>query len=832
MRCTRVPALVAVAAFGALLLVSSTASADSGTLSAQYQAYSATSGGPDPYASSNPQDVHVDGYGGQPEVTGYVKLNLDSLPSASNIDGLTLSLTPNASQTDNVNASAASIEACLLTQPLTSSGYQATPLTADCTLPHAAGEPQPNGDWHFELAPLAQYWQKNQNDGLALIATAAPVQAGVPVAPTAWSIGFDHTKTTAAVDYSSGTSASVVALAPSQGGGSQALFNPAPAPALVPPAALPTEPAPTAAAAATPRPTASAAPAVSGGAPASPAGPHVNQQWVWLTAGLAGAVLLMLLLGASQQVLRTGRVSVGAFGAALSHSRSQLAAPVATLALASVFALGFSGQANALGASGAGARGGGGSATAGGMGTGVGATPGSSTPGATAPGSTALPGGRPSGATSAAGGAGTAANGNTNGGNNGPGVTATTVRVGFVYITNSQAANQAFGFQVASTGNEQSEEQALVDYVNKHGGIGGRQVVPVFVAVDFSKAESDPTVFEEVCHSLTEDYHVFAVVDGSGPPDATNADACYAQHGTINFDGGFGEADLAFLRQASPYIWADESVALDRGMRWEVSGLQSRGFFAGATNKLGVIVADDSVNDRVYNQVTLPALQSAGVSQPLEFKVPHDTLSDLANTMKQAVVQFQAKGITNVIFQGGGGYGGGSYAVLFMVDSESQHYNPRYGLSSSDGPVGLVANVPQDQFQNALAVGVAPALDTDDQHYLPWPSTANEKTCASLQAAAGNSFTSREGAMAIIAYCDNVFDLQQGAQGLTTLNAQLWADHLMQLGAGVFNDSMYRPDIGPDHWDAAGGYRLLHAVLNCEGSNACFVYDNATVYSS
>ena len=824
MRRGHIPLVAAVAAFGYLLVVASTVSADTGQVSAQFQGYSAASGGQDPYANSNPQDVHVDGYGGQPVVTGYVLLNLDSLPEGASIDGLTLSLTPNSSQTDNVSPSTATIDACLLTQPLTSNGYQATAPADDCSLPHAAGELQPNGDWHFDIAPLAQYWQKNGNDGLALVATSPPAAAGVTVAPTAWSIGFDHTKTIASVDYSPGSAGG--AFGATSPGGAQPLPSLAPAPAAAVPAALPPAATPSAAAAATPKPSATAAPAAGGGnaeqTPAAPSGPHVNQQWIWLTAALGGAALLLLVVGASQQVLRSGRFELGAVGAALSRSRSQLATPVATLAVASVFALGFTGQAaSALGTGGGGFAGGGTSAT---LGTGAGSTPGA-TPGAGAPGSTATPGGGQ--ALSTAGGA-TAANGNTNGGNNGPGVTATTVRIGFVYQTNSQAANQAFGFNVANTGNQQAEEQALVDYVNKHGGLGGRQIQPVYAAFDVAKAESDPNVNVEICHTLTEDYHVFAVVAGGGPPDA---DACYAQHGTINFDAGYSPPDLSFLRSTSPYIWADESPALDRSMRWEVAGLASRGYFSGLAPKtLGVIVAQDAVNSRVYQDVTLPALQAAGVSQPFEYPVPYDTVSNLANSMKQAVVQFQARGITNVIFQGGGSGGGGSFAILFMVDAESQHYNPRYGLSSGDAPVALAANIPQDQFKNALAVGELAVLDTDDQHYLPWPSTPDEKTCASLEAAAGNTFTSREGALAALTYCENVFELQQGAQGLTTLNAQLWADHVMQLGAGVFNDTMYRPYVGPDHWDAAGGYRLLHAVLNCEGSNACFEYDNGNVY--
>ena len=98
-----------------------------------------------------------------------------------------------------------------------------------------------------------------------------------------------------------------------------------------------------------------------------------------------------------------------------------------------------------------------------------------------------------------------------------------------------------------------------------------------------------------------------------------------------------------------------------------------------------------------------------------------------------------------------------------MVDAESQHYNPRYGLSTDDGPVALAQNVPQDQLQNALAVGIIPGADTDDQHYGQWPYTPNEKQCAAIQAAGGNSFSSREGALVIIALCDTVFELQGGS---------------------------------------------------------------------
>jgi hypothetical protein len=302
----------------------------------------------------------------------------------------------------------------------------------------------------------------------------------------------------------------------------------------------------------------------------------------------------------------------------------------------------------------------------------------------------------------------------------------------------------------------------------------------------------------------------------------------------MNFDSSiYSGVDQGFLRQASPYIWFPEDATVDRAMRWEIAGLQGRGFFSGgATYRLGIVVADDPENRKIYSQVTLPALQSAGVKNPDPFYVPHDTLSDIANTMKQAVIHFQTDSDTNVMFQGGNQYGGGSYAILFMANAESQHYTPRYGLSSEDAPLALAQNIPEDQLKDALSVGWFPGVDTDEQHYEPYPYTAAEKQCAGIMSASGNGSSTRENNAGLV-YCDTMFQIQQAAAPLAgqPLNAQLWADQAMRLGSSLFTATDYRAYYGPGRWDAAGGYRLLHAVQNCEGSSACFEYDNANVYS-
>ena len=820
---------------GAFVTISSVAFADAGQVSPTYQGYSAPSGGQDPYQDSNPQDIHVAGFGGQPEVDGEVVLNLDSLPLGSTIEGMTLQVTPNASTTDNVNAGGAAIEACPLDHPITSNGYQSTQPTFDCNGAHAAGEPQPDGRWFFDVTSLAQTWLKSSNTGLALVAYAPPNDTGQAVSPSAWSVGFDHTKTVASVDYTPGATFSVSVPAASGGGATTTVYPAAPVHA-VPPV---TAPSSAATPAATPGASPSRAPSVTSpgvGTLSPPATAH--NQWLWFGIGLFAAAALLVIVGAGQQVLRGAPAGAASrMVAALQSSRSQFATPLAVLTLAGVCALGFTGQT--LGASTAAGAGGGVAAnsSAGGGGSAAGGgVAGSAGPGASAQAGTGGGATGPGGVAGGGGGGGGAATGNDNG-QDGPGVTHTTVRIGFIYTTNQNAANSAFGANVAPIGNTQSEEQALVAYVNSHGGIAGRQIQPVYVAFDNAQAESDPTINEEICKELTEDYHVWAVVGGAGPPDDQQANQCYAAHGTINFDGEASEFGSSWLRSAAPYVWYVNASALDRTMRWEVSGLGSRGFFSGSP-ELGVVVADDSTNRSIFSSVTMPALQGAGESSAKvdPYYVQYASLDQAANQMKQAVISFQANQVTNVMFQGGGADGIGSFALLFMLSAQSQSYFPRYGLSSDDGPSALVTSIPQQQFTNALSIGIEPGVDTDDAHYHQYPYGPDQTKCNSIESAAGNPSSGQQAALAVNTFCDIMFDLQQAAQPLTggALNAQLWADQVMKT-SNLFDASLYSRTYGAGKWDGAGGYRELHAVENCEtGSNgqqeACFEYDNGTLY--
>ena len=122
----------------------------------------------------------------------------------------------------------------------------------------------------------------------------------------------------------------------------------------------------------------------------------------------------------------------------------------------------------------------------------------------------------------------------------GPGVTATTIRVGIIHSDNANAANEAYG--VKGTGESLDPKRLfriVFDDLNAHGGIAGRRVVPVFANVDGNTAFESS--MQSVCSAFTEDTQVFAVLAGYFVNDTLRD--CLDRHGVVLLDAGESIAD-------------------------------------------------------------------------------------------------------------------------------------------------------------------------------------------------------------------------------------------------------------------------------------------------
>jgi len=99
-----------------------------------------------------------------------------------------------------------------------------------------------------------------------------------------------------------------------------------------------------------------------------------------------------------------------------------------------------------------------------------------------------------------------------------PGVSKTTIKVGIPYV-DLAAVDKQFGLHI-DQGSYPDAYAALFANLNAHGGINGRKVVPVMVAVNPTGTAAAATA----CTQLTQDEPVFVALDPLSPE-------CYLEHG-------------------------------------------------------------------------------------------------------------------------------------------------------------------------------------------------------------------------------------------------------------------------------------------------------------
>lgn len=282
-----------------------------------------------------------------------------------------------------------------------------------------------------------------------------------------------------------------------------------------------------------------------------------------------------------------------------------------------------------------------------------------------------------------------------------PGVTADSIKLGLVYPDLSKVKQ----FINVDHGDYQATFQALVDKINKDGGINGRKIVPVYGAVDVLS----PAGAQETCVHLTQDEKVFAVV-GSLNGDEAN---CYVRTNRTAVIGGGTDATAYAAAQAPWFSDTGDAGELTDGLRLFADDL--------AGKKVGVVtyIRDEpGLNDTV-----LPGLRDIGVT-PVERGVLDAPLTDPAAVAQQTNVfiqKFQSAGVDTVVVYGG-------ISTEFPSQLEKTDYRPRlfFGdLFSAQAYSGAAGEHDFSTLDGAAALGVG----TD------FAEPANQECVRTVQAA-------------------------------------------------------------------------------------------------
>ncbi|OHV43486.1 ABC transporter substrate-binding protein [Pseudofrankia sp. BMG5.36] len=237
------------------------------------------------------------------------------------------------------------------------------------------------------------------------------------------------------------------------------------------------------------------------------------------------------------------------------------------------------------------------------------------------------------------------------------GVTADSIKIGFVYPDLSKVKQ----FLDVDHGDYQAVFTALVDKVNKDGGIDGRKIVPVFGAVNVIS----PTGAQETCVKLTEDEKVFAVLGSLNAEDVN----CYVRtHKTLVVGG-----DLTAERYAKAQApWISDL----RGGDELGQGLQlfiDKGDLTG--KKLAIVAYRD--DQPTLDKVVLPTLRAKNIPVT-ETGVLDADLTDPAAVSSQLNVfiqKFQSAGVNTVLLVGGS-------QARFPAELHKTSYRPRLLFAS------------------------------------------------------------------------------------------------------------------------------------------------------
>ncbi|MEX0875803.1 MAG: ABC transporter substrate-binding protein [Actinomycetota bacterium] len=390
----------------------------------------------------------------------------------------------------------------------------------------------------------------------------------------------------------------------------------------------------------------------------------------------------------------------------------------------------------------------------------------------------------------------------------GQGVTDKEIQIGIVDQGNIQAAfGNYFGFDTGPAYTDRQKGEALVKWVNDHGGIAGRKVKPVWSHYDPNQESLDEDLATR-CAAFTQDSHVFVTIPfGIGWE-------CYSKRRLVALDGIVAQFHQREYEKASAYMYSVYGMTTDRVARTVVQGLADAGFFKGG--KIGLIYFDWP-----GWKAAVPDLEAALKSRGLKLTDKVEiirygdaaTLGQASSAAANAVLRFRSKQIDRVLFFDATFLGPG----MFMQQAENQGYRPRYGMHSgfsldaiiNDPQPGLTP--PVSQLSGSMAVGWIPVGDVGKRAAV----SDGRALCRSIMKSA-NVYANDEP----IGMCETLFLLKAALERADEVSVAGLQRSIESLGDSYGPRIGWGTLFGPKRHAGGSAYRTLKFVDGCK----CYEY--------
>lgn len=280
------------------------------------------------------------------------------------------------------------------------------------------------------------------------------------------------------------------------------------------------------------------------------------------------------------------------------------------------------------------------------------------------------------------------------GGSSDVGVTATTVKVGFLLLDIASATRIAGGLTGIDPEQQRRAAQVYVDEINARGGIQGRRIVPEYRTFDVLSRDDQ----RAACLELVEDKKVFAVIaaGGFGGPPVL----CVTQeHRTPLINLSSGGTPRQYVDRSAGMLFTIFQLG-DRQMSSWVAELDARNALRG---KAIGILSDESSDpgDLVIGGSLLPSLRAAGHTVTHRSRLSAD-LAVGAGQIGVEVQQMRSKGVEVVLLPAFS-----TYSSQFVQAAGQQRWSPSWYASDfgNMSSAAIARNMPEN-FEGSLATTV------------------------------------------------------------------------------------------------------------------------------
>jgi hypothetical protein len=380
------------------------------------------------------------------------------------------------------------------------------------------------------------------------------------------------------------------------------------------------------------------------------------------------------------------------------------------------------------------------------------------------------------------------------------------IKIGFHYSENLDTAYRALGAS-GSFVNIVAALESMVKYVNAHGGLGGKKVVPVFHGTD-PLIGTFSAQAETACTHFTQDEKVFAVISGAVLPDI-NMPACHAKYKTpLMWDYQY-LLDKAKLNSFGNYLYMPHAIATERYGFYVDALWQSK--FITKDTKVGVMRYDDPQHKRFYDTVIKPGLAKHGlvaidkaVSRPQSAGEAGDT----GQQASSAMLDLRSKDVTRVLFVPSGG----AIPLITGKVADGQHYYPRYAFTSFDIPNFVTDNMTDEQLAGGVTLGWMPPNDT---YLTQLPKNASTERC--YKAAGIRS-------LSVVRFCDGLFLLKDSLDKTPLFNVAGLSEAIHALGDDFKTPWSLSTKMASGRHDGASSFKLMRFSASC----SCFKYEGSS----